>query len=282
MPYAGAFGHWFGTAPQFWLNLQSAWEIRIAEEKAGREIAGARGPHGVVSTYSGTMEFGVLGFSTAKAILSLGRSSFFLENDDLPQGRSELLQRDDLIPSFGFVGSNYDQTRVLLLGINPGNGPRDDRRTPGDERMMPALHAFAELPTIENFKSATEAYKAECWHWPIWKRHCAEVIGSGKLSLDEITYSNCLPWRTASKSGFSEIVAARAATLYVKPLLDELKPRLVVALGKRAGAIVQTIETKPAQVLIWNRAQAATLQVRQERADTARKILTTLDRDHRL
>lgn len=31
--------HWFGTDPQFWLNLQSAYEIRIAEEKAGREIA---------------------------------------------------------------------------------------------------------------------------------------------------------------------------------------------------------------------------------------------------
>ena len=33
------FGHWFGTDPQFWLNLQSAYAIRIAEEKAGREIA---------------------------------------------------------------------------------------------------------------------------------------------------------------------------------------------------------------------------------------------------
>jgi addiction module HigA family antidote len=33
------FGHWFGTEPQFWLNLQSAYEIRLAVEKAGREIA---------------------------------------------------------------------------------------------------------------------------------------------------------------------------------------------------------------------------------------------------
>jgi addiction module HigA family antidote len=33
------FGHWFGTDPQFWLNLQSAYEIRMAEEKAGGEIA---------------------------------------------------------------------------------------------------------------------------------------------------------------------------------------------------------------------------------------------------
>ena len=32
-------GHWFGSSAQFWLNLQSAYDIRIAEEKAGREIA---------------------------------------------------------------------------------------------------------------------------------------------------------------------------------------------------------------------------------------------------
>jgi addiction module HigA family antidote len=32
-------GHWFGTEPQFWLNLQSAYDIRVAREKAGGEIA---------------------------------------------------------------------------------------------------------------------------------------------------------------------------------------------------------------------------------------------------
>src|SRR5271169_5378750 len=32
-------GHWFGTSAQFWLNLQSAYEIRLAQEKAGEEIA---------------------------------------------------------------------------------------------------------------------------------------------------------------------------------------------------------------------------------------------------
>ena len=31
--------HWFGTSAQFWLNLQSAYDIRLAEEKAGSEIA---------------------------------------------------------------------------------------------------------------------------------------------------------------------------------------------------------------------------------------------------
>ena len=32
-------GHWFGTAPQFWLNLQGAYDIRVAGESAGKEIA---------------------------------------------------------------------------------------------------------------------------------------------------------------------------------------------------------------------------------------------------
>jgi addiction module HigA family antidote len=32
-------GHWFGTSAQFWLNLQAAYDIRIAAQTAGAEIA---------------------------------------------------------------------------------------------------------------------------------------------------------------------------------------------------------------------------------------------------
>ena len=32
-------GHWFRTSAQFWLNLQSAFEVRVARDKAGKEIA---------------------------------------------------------------------------------------------------------------------------------------------------------------------------------------------------------------------------------------------------
>jgi len=31
-------GHFFGTSPQFWLNLQSLYELRVAEQKAGKSI----------------------------------------------------------------------------------------------------------------------------------------------------------------------------------------------------------------------------------------------------
>ena len=31
-------GHFFGTSPEFWLNLQSLYELRLAQEKAGKSI----------------------------------------------------------------------------------------------------------------------------------------------------------------------------------------------------------------------------------------------------
>ena len=31
-------GHFFGTSPQFWLNLQRLYELRLAEQKAGKSI----------------------------------------------------------------------------------------------------------------------------------------------------------------------------------------------------------------------------------------------------
>ena len=31
-------GHFFGTSPQFWLNLQTIYDLRVAEEKTGKDI----------------------------------------------------------------------------------------------------------------------------------------------------------------------------------------------------------------------------------------------------
>lgn len=32
-------GHWFGTSPQFWMNLQQLYELRLAQREIGAEIA---------------------------------------------------------------------------------------------------------------------------------------------------------------------------------------------------------------------------------------------------
>ena len=30
--------HWFGTSPEFWLNLQVSYDLRLAEKEAGNKI----------------------------------------------------------------------------------------------------------------------------------------------------------------------------------------------------------------------------------------------------
>jgi addiction module HigA family antidote len=32
--------HFFGTSPEFWLNLQSLYELRVAQRKSGKAIKG--------------------------------------------------------------------------------------------------------------------------------------------------------------------------------------------------------------------------------------------------
>ena len=31
-------GHWFGTSPEFWLNLQQLYELRLAREEVGDRV----------------------------------------------------------------------------------------------------------------------------------------------------------------------------------------------------------------------------------------------------
>ena len=213
-------------------------------------------------------------------MLVLGRAAFFGSVDvDLPLQKSPLLRADDLTPQFGYVGPRYAETRVLLLGISPGNGAETETRSPADARMMPAVVRFAEMPTRENFIAAQAAYRAECETWPVWRRHCKEVIGAGKLSLDQVAYSNCLPYRTGSNSAFQDAVAAKAAELYARPLIAELQAKLVIALGKRAAEILGLAGPIPAKVITWNRTQAATAAVIADRERTAAAILASLASD---
>src|SRR5882757_2837264 len=35
-------GHWFGTSPEFWLNLQSLYELRLARNEVGDRVKNCR------------------------------------------------------------------------------------------------------------------------------------------------------------------------------------------------------------------------------------------------
>jgi hypothetical protein len=105
-----------------------------------------------------------LGYLAAKHAVEAGRAAFFdTETFDLPKRRSQ----DDLVPQFGFVGSQYPACRVLLLGINPGND-KNEEPSAKDKVLISASRSFAEHPTLESFLKAQSAYRATCQSWSVW------------------------------------------------------------------------------------------------------------------
>ena len=264
--------------------LLAAWSVReacdcpaIGDRQNGRHSS-EKISHTVWIASMPTNPKPPLGFNAASSVLELGRAAFFGGQDiDLPQSRSDVVALDDSLPQFGYVGSGYGGARVLLLGINPGNGP-NDRRSKGDEVAIPALHRFCQDRTESAFLSSQRAYRDVCESWPMWRRHCSAVIGAGRLSMDEIAYSNCVPWRTASEARLQDSVAERSAKLYAYPLIDELEPRVIIALGKRAAAVLCLGGRKLQNLIVWNRAQAATPPVLKERDTAAAEIMRKIGR----
>ncbi|MBX7123949.1 MAG: hypothetical protein K1X42_17620 [Opitutaceae bacterium] len=224
-----------------------------------------------------------LGYESAKRAVELGRGHFLgapdadLPRGKTPRGRSPIVAADDLIPQFGYVGAQFARSKVLLLGINPGNGD-DVKRSHQDDKMMPALHRFAVDLSVASFKEAQCGYKSVCQSWWIWQRYCSEVIGAGKLTLEDIAYSNALPWRTHSESNFDDAVGKAAATSYAYPLIEELRPKVIVAMGKKAAKILSLGGRSFPNLIVWNRAQVATPSVQQERAAAAKQVFVLIGR----
>ena len=216
------------------------------------------------------------GFNAARRAVEVGRAAFFGSvSSDLPAGRSPEIEANDLVPQFGFVGPGFASSRILLLGINPGNGP-NDVETSADAAMLPALRAFFARPSLENFLKAQDAYRSVCESWAIWGNHCAAILGAANLAAGDIAYSNCLPWRTASKAAFSTRVAERTASLYAGPLVMELAPSVIIAAGKKAMSVLELAQIELPRVIVWNRAQALTPAVAKEREAALEQLRSVL------
>lgn len=217
-----------------------------------------------------------LGFQAAVRVVELGRSAFFKDaSEDIPAAESPQVTEDDLLPQFGYVGTNYEGRRILLLGINPGNGPRHARNS-GEEIAMPPLNEFVAKRSPESFIAAQRAYRQVCQGWAVWGRQCDALLTAGGLNMEDIAFTNALPWRTASKSAFSESIARKAAQLYAGPIVHELNPAIIVAVGKKAAKILEYAGLLSESVVVWNRAQALRPEVVAEREAAAEKFSALL------
>jgi uracil-DNA glycosylase len=97
--------------------------------------------------------------------------------------------------------------------------------------------------------------------------------------MEDVAFTNALPCRTRSQSAFSTRVAKDAAKLYVRPVIDELSPKIIVAVGKRAGEIVVLAQRSSDRVVVWNRERALRPSVIEDRQRATRifaELITAL------
>jgi hypothetical protein len=168
-----------------------------------------------------------------RTALSISRSDIFGEMDaQLPI--SEI--RDANVPQIGFIGANYRQGGDLLLGINPGGGGDTYRRTAEDERRFGLITSFdkgaADGPSA---RQVCEATMKGMRTWRLWKIVSAVLDACG-AEQDEVAYLNWCPFRTRKDKMPVAKAMRNAGTLYFLPAVRILKPRRIIALGKKVSS----------------------------------------------
>jgi uracil-DNA glycosylase len=80
---------------------------------------------------------------------------------------SQKLLRDNLenVPQPGYIGKDYEKSKLLLVGQNPGLAP--DRMLSRDKIYTKSLRDLASLRTIESYDNFYETVVDFVPEWPV-------------------------------------------------------------------------------------------------------------------
>ncbi len=147
------------------------------------------------------------------------------------RGFSKLL-RDDLfnLPQPGYVGANYKNTGVLLVGQNPGVSP--DRFSAQDREFADAQIALRDNPNASSYEELKNILDKIMPTWPVFTKHFP--LAECGLELNDVAYINAVRCRTHDNARPSTLITRACVSNHFVRWLDWLEPRVVVCIGKRA------------------------------------------------
>lgn len=142
---------------------------------------------------------------------------------------------DASIPQIGFIGRNYTVGKDVLLGINPGGGGDAYSRTSEDTVLLPIIERIRRNGgDKEELRELFDQCAANMRTWNLW-RIVLPVLEACNRDQSEIAYLNWCPFRTRADKMPRADVMRRCRDNYLLPLIEELGPRRIIALGKKAG-----------------------------------------------
>lgn len=146
-------------------------------------------------------------------------------------GFSKLLRDDTFnLPWPGYIGSNYESTRVLLVGQNPGTSP--DRFSVQDREFADAQVALRDNVNARAYGKVKSILDRIMPTWPIVDNYFP--LSECGLSLDDIANINVVRCRTVENATPSTKIARACVDKHFVQWLDWLRPSVVVCIGKWA------------------------------------------------
>ena len=152
----------------------------------------------------------------------------------------------------GYVGPQYRLgVSPILLAVNPGGGgDAYMTRTAADELFYPLLEKFRAAErgeVVKSFERINAAFAAIVKGWNLW-RILQPTLEAAHVSIQDVAFMNIVPYRTRNDR-MPRVAAARTAwTRIIGPSLDVLAPSAVVAMGKKAGNLVDRLHSGGAPV----------------------------------
>lgn len=155
------------------------------------------------------------------AAAKAARSDVFGADNDcwLPKNH----QDDARLPFLGYVGANFCPGGGVLMAINPGGGSDKYKKTAEDRRLCPALQRLQDSSSQMAAVAAGEVFQNYMEVLPTWNLFPFRTKGDAKPHVKALNFS----WEKI-----------------VSPLLSVLKPSQIIALGKKAGDVLQKYGTQ--------------------------------------
>lgn len=145
--------------------------------------------------------------------------------------RNLLRDHTEHVPQPGYVGANYNKSRVLLVGQNPGI--RKTRRAVQDLQYTVALCSLRDEPIAQRYEKLTVVLEDFIPQWPVHGNYFP--LRECGLTLSDIAYFNVVRCRTRNDRAPGKHLSDVCLSEHFGRWLHLLQPRVVVFIGKWAA-----------------------------------------------
>jgi len=147
------------------------------------------------------------------------------------QWTSKKLLRDSAenVAQPGWVGRNYSQRRVLLVGQNPGIPPTHMQAR--DALYTAALRQLESTGSKEDYEKLHQVLQQFVPEWPVQRNYFP--LEESRLGLEDIAYCNVVRCRTEGNATPSNSLVENCFE-HFDSFVRTIEPKVVVFIGKWA------------------------------------------------